>query len=46
VDVASGFAFGYDPTGRSVIIKMDRSTQLKKVERPLINQSTISVLDM
>ena len=27
MDVASGFAFGYDPTGRSVIIKMDRSTQ-------------------
>jgi hypothetical protein len=26
--IASGFAFGYDPTGRSVFsIKIDRSTQ-------------------
>jgi len=25
VDVASGFAFGYDPTGRSVIIEMERT---------------------
>jgi hypothetical protein len=27
VDVASGFAFGYAPTGRSVFYKIDRSTQ-------------------
>jgi hypothetical protein len=25
--IASGFAFGYDPTGRSVLFKIDRSTQ-------------------
>jgi hypothetical protein len=25
--IASGFAFGYDPTGRSVFYKIDRSTQ-------------------
>jgi hypothetical protein len=25
--IASGFAFGYAPTGRSVFYKMDRSTQ-------------------
>jgi hypothetical protein len=25
--IASGFAFGYDPTGRSVFFKIDRSTQ-------------------
>jgi hypothetical protein len=25
--IASGFAFGYDPTGRSIFFKIDRSTQ-------------------
>jgi hypothetical protein len=25
--VASGFAFGYDPTGRSIFFKIDRSTK-------------------
>jgi hypothetical protein len=25
--IASGFAFGYAPTGRSVFFKIDRSTQ-------------------
>jgi hypothetical protein len=25
--IASGFAFGYDPTGRSLFFKTDRSTQ-------------------
>ncbi len=25
--IASGFAFGYDPTGRSVFFKIDRSTK-------------------
>jgi hypothetical protein len=34
--IASGFAFGYDPTGRSVFtIEIDRSTQsLDPVDRP------------
>jgi hypothetical protein len=38
---ASGFAFGYDPTGRSVFYKIDRSTQ--KLTTGGIHYSTFDV---
>jgi hypothetical protein len=39
--IASGFAFGYDPTGRSVFYKIDRSTQ--KLTTGRIHYSTFDV---
>jgi hypothetical protein len=39
--IASGFAFGYAPTGRSVFYKMDRSTQ--KLTTGGIHYSTFDV---
>jgi hypothetical protein len=39
--IASGFAFGYAPTGRSIFYKIDRSTQ--KLTTGGIHYSTFDV---